>query len=488
MHPMDTASQALESLGLEAALAVGPEPELAVRRALDVLESAAQADANALGHAVAEHPDNLRRLLAASCGTAPFLAARLRARPEQLFGLAAEDLSLPRTVGELSDRLAARLASIPTDDVPAELRRFKYEELLRISTREASDALVPLENVSEALGELSDLAEVLLAAALAHVDAELEVSTGPAIWRAAGGEEVRLRFTVLGLGKLGGEELNYSSDVDLIYVHESPPTGAEPLRDGPGDLAPAEYFRRLAVRFGKLVEANTEDGFLERVDLDLRPEGSQGAIVSSSRALADYYDGWAATWEKAAFMKARPVAGDLAFGWEIARAIDPMIYQSSVDLATVDAIREMKSKIEAAHTSDAERFNVKLGAGGIRDVEFVAQALQLLHGGRVPQVRGRSAPRALDALADVGALPPKARDELLAAYRFLRRVENRLQMEAERQTHVLGTKPAQRRRIAHAMGYRGPNSAEEFDVELGDQRAKVVSAMPSQTSQRQGLQ
>ncbi|MCP5059406.1 MAG: hypothetical protein GY937_22100 [bacterium] len=467
MHPMDTASQALESLGLEAALAVGPEPELAVRRALDVLESAAQADANALGHAVAEHPDNLRRLLAASCGTAPFLAARLRARPEQLFGLAAEDLSLPRTVGELSDRLAARLASIPTDDVPAELRRFKYEELLRISTREASDALVPLENVSEALGELSDLAEVLLAAALAHVDAELEVSTGPAIWRAAGGEEVRLRFTVLGLGKLGGEELNYSSDVDLIYVHESPPTGAEPLRDGPGDLAPAEYFRRLAVRFGKLVEANTEDGFLERVDLDLRPEGSQGAIVSSSRALADYYDGWAATWEKAAFMKARPVAGDLAFGWEIARAIDPMIYQSSVDLATVDAIREMKSKIEAAHTSDAERFNVKLGAGGIRDVEFVAQALQLLHGGRVPQVRGRSAPRALDALADVGALPPKARDELLAAYRFLRRVENRLQMEAERQTHVLPPPGPARERLARTI-YPSESGGEDVAAQLDE--------------------
>ncbi|MCP3984283.1 MAG: hypothetical protein GY723_07830 [bacterium] len=471
-HPTEDLAHVLEALDLEATLAEGPEPEQTLQRARDVLEATVAADPEALTRTVATHPETLRRVLAACCGTAPFLATRLRARPQLLLALADDDLPRARTAAELSERLAARLAAASADEVPAEIRRFKYDELLRISTREADHELVPLERVGEALGELSDLAEIVLAAALAHVAAELEASTGPPVWCGANDEAVRLRFTVLGLGKLGGKELNYSSDVDLIYVHDSPPPESEPLRDGPGDLSPAEYFSRLAVGFGKLVEANTEDGFLERVDLDLRPEGSQGAIVSSSRALADYYDGWAATWEKAAFMKARPVAGDLAFGWEVARTIDPMIYQSSVDLATVDAIREMKNKIEAAHTGDPERFNVKLGAGGIRDVEFVAQAFQLLHGGRIPQVRGRSAPGALDALAEVGALPPKARDELLAAYRFLRRVENRLQMEAERQTHTLPPPGPARERLARTI-FPGTSASAQLDEKIQLHTGKV---------------
>ena len=450
-HPTGIVDQALEKLGLVEAMAEGPEPDQSLQRARGVLEAVAANDAERFARALVTHPANLRRVLVASCGTAPFLAAHLRARPQRLLELADDELARGRSRDELARLLAARLVDTPEDDVAARLRHFKYDELLRISTREADDELVPPERIGETLGELSDLAEVLLGAALAHVTAELEAGTGPPVWRGADHDEHRLRFSVLGLGKLGGEELNYSSDVDLVYVHESPPSESEPLQDGPGDLSPAEYFARLAVRFGKLVEANTQDGFLERIDLDLRPEGSQGAIVSSSRALAYYYDGWAATWEKAAFMKARPVAGDLAFGWEVARSIDPMIYHSSVDLATVDAIREMKTKIEAAHAGDPERFNVKLGAGGIRDVEFVAQALQLLHGGRIPQVRGRSAPRALDALAKVGALPSEARDELRAAYRFLRRVENRLQMEGERQVHTLPAPGPARERLARAL-------------------------------------
>ncbi len=458
-------------LGLEAALAPGPEPEATLRRATDVLEAAAAHDAEALARAVGAHPENLRRVLAGCCGTAPFLAATLRTRPACLLALAADDLARPATRDELATRLGARLAEATPAGVADELRRFKYDELLRISAREADGSLVPVEQVGETLAELSSLAEVLLAAALRHVAAELEAGLGPPVWRGADGTEHPLRFVVLGLGKLGGEELNYSSDVDLVYVYESPPPGSEPLAGGPDDLSPLEYFTRLAVRFGKLV-GPTPEGFLERIDLDLRPEGGQGAIVSSSNALADYYDGWAATWEKAAFMKARPVAGDVELGWQLARAIDPMIYQSSVDLKTVDAIREMKAKIEDAHAGDPERFHVKIGTGGIRDVEFVAQALQLLHGGRIPQVRGRSAPRALDALADVGALPPKARDELLAAYRFLRRVENRIQMEGERQTHRLPPPGPARERLARTL-FPGDDACARLDEALALHTGKV---------------
>jgi glutamate-ammonia-ligase adenylyltransferase len=161
---------------------------------------------------------------------------------------------------------------------------------------------------------------------------------GPAQWTAADGAPVSPRFTVLGMGKLGGEELNYSSDVDLIYVLES-----LAIDGGPQALSPAEYFGRVVRELGRLVTATTGDGFLYRIDLDLRPEGQSGPLVVPSEMLGEYYDAWAATWEKAAFTKARPVAGDLAFGWRVIRDIDPMIYRSAMDYAGVAAIRAMKA-------------------------------------------------------------------------------------------------------------------------------------------------
>ena len=327
--------------------------------------------------------------------------------------------------------------------------------------------------VGETLGELSLLAEALLSAAFDLAKRGFESEVGPLVWTGAGGQPVTLGFSVLGFGKLGGGELNFSSDVDLVYVHQAAPEGSS-LEGGPGGLAPADAFARLARRFGREVEETTSAGFLYRIDLDLRPEGSQGALVVSDSQLADYYDGWAAPWEKSAFMKARPVAGDLALGWRAVRTIDPMIYSSSIDFTVLDSLREMKARVEAAH--HGAESDVKLGPGGIRDVEFVAQALQLLHGGRAPQVRGRSAPGALLALAEIGALEPEEARELLAAYHFLRRVENRLQMEAERQTHRLPP-PGARDRLAYALHYGGGGPekapARAFETELALHRERV---------------
>ncbi|MGH7790633.1 MAG: hypothetical protein ACRERC_27475, partial [Candidatus Binatia bacterium] len=287
-------------------------------------------------------------------------------------------------------------------------------------------------------------------------------------WPGAAGGTVAPRFCVLGMGKLGGEELNYSSDVDLIYVLEP-----LPIADSAGGLSPDEYFGRVAQELGRLVTTSTRDGFLYRIDLDLRPEGQSGPLVVPSPSLADYYDTWALTWEKAAFMKARPVAGDLAFGWQVIRAVDPMIYRSAMDYAGVAAIRDMKELIERAEERSGAAFNVKVGAGGIRDVEFVAQALQLLHGGRIPQVRGRSTQRALTALAQVGVLPAAQSAELFAAYAFLRRTESRLQMEGERQTHRLPTDPGARLRLARAMGFLGDDGVAAFDAALESERQRI---------------
>jgi glutamate-ammonia-ligase adenylyltransferase len=162
------------------------------------------------------------------------------------------------------------------------------------------------------------------------------------------------------MGKLGGEELNYSSDVDLIYVLESSAAdvGVEAA------ASPAEYYGRVVREFSRLVTATTGDGFLYRIDLDLRPEGQSGPLVVPSDMLTEYYDAWAATWEKAAFMKARPVAGDRVFGWRVIRAGDPMIYRSAMDYAGVAAIRTMKERVEQEADRSGGAFNVKVGAAG----------------------------------------------------------------------------------------------------------------------------
>jgi len=458
---------------LEAALAQGPEPRSAARRAAALIEAAAGADAARLEAAREGRPAELRRVLAVVSGVAPFLSKFFQRHPHALLDLVEDDLHAPRSLADYRARLDAALATAGAEEEADALRRFKYAELARITVRDCCDELVPEARVAETLAELSCLAEALLSCAMTRAAARMASELGEPCWKGADGREIRLAMTVLGLGKLGGEELNYSSDVDLIYVSESPPDDAGELRDGPGDLSPDEYFTRLARRFAKLVGEASGEGFLYRIDLDLRPEGSQGTLVPSSHALASYYDGWAATWEKAAFMKARPVAGDAELGWQVARTIDPMIYRTSMDLRGVDAIKKMAEKIEDQKGQAKGGFDVKLGRGGIRDVEFVAQALQLIHGGRAPQIRGRSAPGALRALAEAGILEARIAEELLQAYRFLRRTENRLQMEGELQTHLIPPRVEARERLARALGYRGEDAREAFEARLEAERARV---------------
>jgi glutamate-ammonia-ligase adenylyltransferase len=458
---------------LEAALAEGPEPAGAARRAAALIEAAGAADAARLEAVRETRASELERALLVVCGVAPFLSKFFQRHPRALLGLVEDDLGTPRSLADYRTRLDAALDAASAEEEPDTLRRFKYAELARITLRDCREDLIPEARVGEILAELSYLAEALLSCALTRAAARMASELGAPCWKGADGSEIRLGMTVLGLGKLGGEELNYSSDVDLIYVYESPPDQAGELEGGPGGLSPEEYFTRLARSFGKLVGETSGEGFLYRIDLDLRPEGSQGTLVPSSNALTSYYDGWAATWEKAAFMKARPVAGDPELGWRVARLVDPMIYRTSMDFGGFNAIKEMKDKIERQKGLPEGAFDVKLGRGGIRDVEFVAQALQLIHGGRVPQIRGRSAPGALRALAEAGILEPPVSEELLHAYRFLRRVENRLQMEGERQTHLIPPSAEGRERLARALGYRGEDATAVFEARLDAERGRV---------------
>jgi [glutamine synthetase] adenylyltransferase / [glutamine synthetase]-adenylyl-L-tyrosine phosphorylase len=455
---------------LTRALASAADAERAAHLCADVLV----ATGDALAPRWSADGGHVVRVLATLCGAAPFLAPFLIRHPDWLQRLADDDLVTPRSAAAYAQRLDLELRGATEAAARDVLRRFKYYELARITVRDLWAAPDDVAATEVVLGELSHLADALLAAALERAAARVAVIAGPPHWTLPDGRPLATRFCVLAMGKLGGEELNYSSDVDLIYVLETSAAGGDAIHAAaPRAASPIEYYTRVAHEFGRLVTEATREGFLYRVDLDLRPEGQSGPLVVPSSMLAHYYDAWAATWEKAAFMKARPVAGDLAFGWQTIRAIDPMIYRSAMDYAGVAAIKAMKERIERAEGRAAATFNLKLGAGGIRDVEFVAQALQLLHGGRIPQVRGRSTQGALTALAQVGVLPRATCEALRAAYAFLRRAENRVQMEGERQTHRLPGDARSRTRLARAMGLRGADAGDAFDRALDAQRQRI---------------
>lgn len=447
------------SRDLDRLLADAPDPVQATTLARRVLNAA---------RLPALAGDRLKPVLTALCGVAPFFGHHLLRNPDWLGALLADDLSAPREAAAVDARIARELERHPA---PVALRRAKYFELARITVRDCSPEWVPVEHSAVTLAELSRLADRLLDRALGAAQDELTRRIGPPRWKTRDAVEAPLGFCVLGLGKLGSEELNYSSDVDLVYVYESPPGDLDPA----SGVSPGEYFSRLARAFGTLVSDNSVEGFLYRIDLELRPEGAQGPLVVSDEALSSYFESRAAMWEKAAFMKARPVAGDLELGWRSIRAIDPILYRSSMDYSAVEAIRELKTRIEEAHGERNLGFNVKVDSGGIRDVEFIAQSLQLLHGGRIPQLRIHGTQAALENLAVVGILSEDRVSRLLDAYRFLRRVENRLQMEDERQTHRLPTDPAARQRLARSLGWRTGDSVAKLDRAMTERRECIRS-------------
>jgi glutamate-ammonia-ligase adenylyltransferase len=446
--------------GLRDALAGGPDPERAQRLAESVLASAG----SSLDAARAERPHELARALATLLGVAPFFATFLARDPGSLAELAADDLAAPLDRAALTAALDDALAAAGDAGPERALRRFKYRWLARVVLR---DCALPLARSGETLSDLTLLAELLLDRALAIAHARTAARLGPPRWRDAHGRERDAAFCVLGLGKLGGEELNFSSDVDLVYVYADVADAAS----GPQERAPLDWFQRLGQELERVVGTVTEDRFLYRIDLDLRPEGDAGPTAVSDAMLASYYESHADHWEKIAFMKARPVAGDLELGWRAVRQIHPMIYRAAMDYAGVRRIRAWKDRVSEKRGAAGEGFDVKLDPGGIRDVEFVAQALQLLHGGRIPQLRDRSAQRAIERLAEVRIVPRDTAGALLEAYRFLRRVENRLQMEDERQVHELPRRPDALLRLARACGFA---DAAAFEEALAAQRARVL--------------
>ena len=319
------------------------------------------------------------------------------------------------------------------------LRRFRRRQLVRIAWRD----LAGFEDVEPLLGELSLLADVCIGAARDHAIRDLRARFG--IPRGQDGSELELM--VLGMGKLGGGELNFSSDIDLVFLF---PEHGE--TDGKRPLEHEEYFTRLGRRIAQLLGTVTSEGFVYRVDLRLRPFGESGPQVVSFDAFEDYLQQHGRDWERYAYVKARPVIGAGRFDELYRNVLRPFVYRRYLDFRVFESLREMKSLISREVARRELKGNVKLGPGGIREIEFIVQAYQLIRGGADPRLQTRSLLEALPRLARRKLLPAETVAELADSYRFLRRVENRLQQRNDEQTHELPRDEAGRARLAFAMG------------------------------------
>jgi [glutamine synthetase] adenylyltransferase / [glutamine synthetase]-adenylyl-L-tyrosine phosphorylase len=380
---------------------------------------------------------SLLRLFALSniCGT------RLARNPGTLLWLSQPEICLAsRGYGEMLNHLreSNRDGTIAAHNFRA-LRRWKNREMVRIALRELADA-APLE---ETTSELSQLAAICVRVVFEHWDSEFRRTFGsPAA-----------EFAVLGLGKLGGRELNHSSDIDLLFLYTE--EGRLSSR-----FSYHEWFNRLGEKILETFSTPDPEGALFRIDLRLRPEGSAGPLARSLESMENYYAGFGETWERLALIKADGVCGSRELVYEFLRQHQPFIYPSSPTPDLLDEIAAIKRRIER-DVVGMERLDrdVKLGRGGIREIEFVVQTLQFIHGARHTFLQERNTLKALPALARLDLIPRNEVVDLDRAYRFLRRVEHRLQIDAEQQTHTVPREPDSQRRLALSLGF---SSSREF--------------------------
>ena len=346
----------------------------------------------------------------------------------------------PDAVGFLAARAPAWAAGAEPDEaaVMAALRRWRAREMVRIAWRD----LAGFAPISATLLEQSAFAECAIQQAYQHARRMLTPRHG--VPRSAAG--VAQELIVVGMGKLGGGELNFSSDIDLVFLF--PEHGDT---DGERPLANEDFFTRLGQLLIRLLETRTSEGYLFRVDMRLRPFGDSGALVASFGAFEDYLQGQGRDWERYAWVKARPMTGQADYARIYDSAVRPFVYRRYLDYGVFESLRDMKAMIEREVERRDMGGNIKLGPGGIREIEFLAQSLQLIRGGREPWLRTPSLLKVLPLLDRSRLLPPGAAAELREAYEFLRLIENRLQEWADEQTHSLPEDPPLQARLAHAM-------------------------------------
>lgn len=331
------------------------------------------------------------------------------------------------------------------------MRHFKQREYLRIAALD----ILGYHSLPQTARAISDFADACLQTAyeICHqeLSAKHEMTGEPG-------------FAIVGMGKLGARELNYSSDVDLIFLRSDQPALT-------GRREPETYLIRLAESIVKALSEPMRRGILFRVDLRLRPEGRSGPIVRSLKSACHYYENWAETWERQALLKARFIAGDPQVGETFIRMMQPVVYRRKMTEQEIEEIRHQKRRSEAQVQARGEQeTDIKNGWGGIREIEFTVQLLQLIHGGRHPRLRTPNTLDALKRLLNAHVIQPEDHRTISEAYEFLRTVEHRLQLLYEHQTHTLPAEPGERARFAKRMGYQEP---DEFEMVLWKHREGV---------------
>ena len=377
--------------------------------------------------------------------------ARIVRNPELLVWLTEPDTSVR---GRSRAEMVAALDALVKNDIAAQnfrgLRQWKNREMTRIALRE----LTGMADLEETTAELSQIAEICIREIFGYWNTKLRESTGsPAA-----------EFAILALGKLGGRELNHSSDVDLMFLYtEEGEVSAQ--------LSNHQWFNRLSEKILETFSTPDAEGALFRVDLRLRPEGSAGPLARSLESMENYYAGFGETWERLALIKARGIAGSRELAYEFLRQHQPFIYPRSPTPDLLDEIAAIKRRIEQDRADDLER-NVKLGRGGIREIEFVVQTLQFIHGGRQAFLQETSTLHALQALSRLELIPYNEVLDLDRAYRFLRQTEHRLQIEAEQQTHTVPRDPVAVERLARSLDFE---SGAKFISRLRETMQRVRS-------------
>jgi glutamate-ammonia-ligase adenylyltransferase len=399
-------------------------------------EAFAEAAAEA-GYPLLQHPDFTASLLRVWAGSEFVRQACIR-DPSLLFGQLEDGSLLGDYAADEYSRMLDHAIRTVHDEAGLHqlLRRFRQREMVRIAWRDLA-GWAPLDEV---LQDLSGLADACVSAALQWLGARLVREYG-----------IRKSFSpslvVLGMGKLGARELNFSSDIDLIFAY--PESDQEQLCR---QATAHEFYQQLGQRLVRALDAQTRDGFVFRVDMRLRPYGDSGPLVASFDAMADYYQLQGREWERYAMIKARPVAGPAPASKTLMELLRPFVYRRYLDFGAFESLRSLKQQIISEVERKGMQDNIKLGPGGIREIEFIVQAFQLVRGGRQPELQQRPVLTVLKVLAQLGYLPAMVTLQLSEAYVFLRRTENRLQAVADSQVHELPVDEAGRVRLAWSMG------------------------------------
>src|SRR6266536_220667 len=427
-----------------------------------------------------EHPNELKKLrrdpgllsdALALAAWSPLLATTIEQNPDYLSWLARERVSPRiRTPEELREALGRFALTNSSLNHQVLLARFRRRELLRIYLHDIRRSHTLVETTEE----LSNLADAILDYALSLARQDLDNRYGLPRRTDDRGRTGSADFCIIALGKLGSYELNYASDIDLVFVYSDEGTTSGSGKRG--EVTNREYFVKLSEAVVRLAGQPAGEGAAYRVDLRLRPHGRDGALASSLHEATRYYAQTAQPWELQALIRSRAAAGSSSLFSRFANAVKPNVFRPDVSVKeALESVRLAKQKIDR-QTDRRSGFNVKLSRGGVREIEFIAQALQLAHGGKDEWLRVSHTLVSLGRLADRGFITEQERTKLSDAYMFLRTLEHRLQMEHGLQTHVLPEAVAPRLLAARRMGFSGEHSLEDFENALGIHTGNVSRA------------